>query len=57
MGCSGFALPAFHRAYEMIRKNPARYQALITHRFPLEEGQKAMETLSRGEAFKIMIEP
>ncbi|MBO4873523.1 MAG: alcohol dehydrogenase catalytic domain-containing protein [Lachnospiraceae bacterium] len=57
MGCSGFAIPAFRRAFEMIKKNPARYEALITHRFPLEEGQEAMNTLSRGEAFKIMIEP
>lgn len=57
MGCSGYAIPSFHRAFAMIRKNPARYQALITHRFPLEKGQEAMETLARGEAFKIMIEP
>ena len=57
MGCSGFAIPAFRRAFAMIKKNPARYQALITHRFPLEKGQEAMETLAKGEAFKIMIEP
>ena len=57
MGCSGFAMPAFRRAFEMIKKNPGRYQALITHRFPLEKGQEAMETLAKGEAFKIMIEP
>ena len=41
----------------MIKKNPARYEPLITHRFPLEKGQEAMETLAKGEAFKIMIEP
>ena len=43
--------------FSMIRKNPARYEALITHRLPLEKGQEAMEMLARGEAFKIMIEP
>ena len=57
MGCSGFAIPTFRRAFEMIKKNPARYQPLITHRFPLEKGQEAMQTLAKGEAFKIMIEP
>lgn len=57
MGCSGFALPAFNRAFGMIKQNPARYLPLITHRFPLEKGQEAMEMLARGEAFKIMIEP
>lgn len=57
MGCSGFALPAFHEAYERIRKNPACYERLITHRFPLEKGNEAMDTLRRGDAFKIMIEP
>ena len=57
MGCSGFALPAFHEAFDRIRKNPANYERLITHRFPLEKGSEAFETLKRGEAFKIMIEP
>ena len=57
MGCSGYALPAFHEAFSMIRKNPARYEALITHRKKKEKGQEAMEMLARGEAFKIMIEP
>ena len=56
-GCSGYALPAFRKAYEMIQGNPARYQTLITHRFPLEKGQEAMDILARGEAFKVMIEP
>ncbi len=57
MGCSGFGLDNFHEAFERIHKNPAHYAKLITHRFPLEKGQEAMETLKRGEAFKIMIEP
>ena len=57
MGCSGFALPAFHRAFAMIEKNPGRYEPLITHSFPLEKGQEAFEMLARGEAFKIMIKP
>lgn len=57
MGCSGFALPAFRRAFRMIENNPGRYEPLITHRFPMEKGQEAFEMLSRGEAFKIMIEP
>ena len=56
-GCSGFALPAFYEAFKRIQADPDRYRKLITHHFPLEKGQEAMETLSRGDAFKIMIEP
>ena len=56
-GCSGYALPAFRKAFEMIQTKPARYAPLITHRFPLEKGQEAMEILARGEAFKVMMEP
>lgn len=57
MGCSGFALPAFREAFERIQKNPPCYERLITHRFPLDKGNEAMDTLRRGDAFKIMIEP
>ena len=33
------------------------FERYTMNRFPLEKGQEAMETLAKGEAFKIMIEP
>lgn len=57
MGSSGFSIPAFHEAFERIRKNPERFRNLITHRFPLKDGQAAMQYLKKGEAFKILLEP
>ena len=57
MGSSGFTLDQFRRAYETVRKNPDHYRRLITHTFPLDEGQEAFEFLKDGRAFKIVIEP
>ena len=56
-GSSGFNLPAFHRAYGIIKADPAHFRRLITHRFPLERATEAFETLAEGKAFKIMIQP
>jgi L-iditol 2-dehydrogenase len=54
-GSSGFHLAAFHRAYEIIRADPAHFRRLITHRFPLDEATEAFETLAAGQAFKVLI--
>ncbi len=56
-GSSGFNLPAFHRAYEIIRQNPAHFRRLITHRFDLENASEAFETLAEGKAFKVLVKP
>ncbi|HWQ07282.1 MAG TPA: alcohol dehydrogenase catalytic domain-containing protein [Feifaniaceae bacterium] len=56
-GSSGFNLPAFHRAYEIIRQNPAHFRRLITHRFVLEDASEAFETLAEGKAFKVLVQP
>lgn len=56
-GSSGFALPHFHAAYEMLRANPAHFRQLITHEFPLEQGQEAFDLMKRGQALKILLRP
>jgi len=56
-GSSGFNLPAFHRAYDLIKADPAHFRKLITHRFPLEKATEAFETLAQGKAFKVLIQP
>lgn len=55
-GSSGFSMNTFHRAFEFIKANPANYERMITHVFPLEKGEEAFDMLRSGEAFKIMIE-
>lgn len=56
-GSSGFSMHTFHEAYALIKANPANYERLITHTFPLEKGMEAFDMLRSGDAFKIMIEP
>jgi len=56
-GSSGFNLEAFHRAYEIIKGDPAHFRRLITHRFDLADATQAFETLAAGKAFKILLRP
>ena len=56
-GTSGFSLPYFHRAFEIIAKNPAHYRRLITHRFDLAGAEEAFRILAAGEALKVLIRP
>lgn len=56
-GSSGFSLPHFRRAFEMIRQSPALYRRLITHTFPLSQGEQAFRLFQSGEAFKVMLTP
>lgn len=57
LGCSGFSLKQFRRAFKIISANPDHYRRLITHEFPLGEGEKAFELLQSGDAFKILLKP
>lgn len=54
-GSSGFNMATYHKAFELIKANPANYERMITHTFPLEKGTEAFDMLRSGEAFKIMI--
>jgi L-iditol 2-dehydrogenase len=56
-GCSGFALPHFKQAFDMISAAPEHFHKLITHRFPLAQGMDAFALLSEGKAFKIVLVP
>src|SRR5205807_6875020 len=44
------------RAYELLRNHRVRPEALVTHRFPLPEIQRAYETARRGgSALKVLV--
>src|SRR5262249_35202459 len=44
------------QAYELLRQGRVRLEALVTHRFPLDNIQKAYETARRGgPALKVLI--
>lgn len=54
-GSSGFNMATFHKAFDLIKANPENYERMITHTFPLEQGEAAFDMLRSGDAFKIMI--
>ncbi|HEY9055143.1 MAG TPA: alcohol dehydrogenase catalytic domain-containing protein [Rectinemataceae bacterium] len=56
-GSFGYAMPQFLRALELVKADPEGFARVITHRLPLSEGKAAFDLLSRGEAFKIVLEP
>jgi len=56
-GSFGYAMPHFLKALDLVQADPAGFSRVITHRMPLSEGKAAMDLLSRGEAFKIVLEP
>jgi L-iditol 2-dehydrogenase len=56
-GCSGFALSHFREAFSLIVEAPEHFHKLITHHFPLDEGEKAFALLAQGKAFKIILAP
>ena len=41
----------------MIEANKDSFRQLITHRLPLEEGEKAFAMLQKAEALKIVLVP
>jgi len=56
-GCSGFGLPDFIKALELISKHVSHFSKLITHVLPLSEGERAFSLLEQGKAFKIVLTP
>lgn len=56
-GSSGFALRHFHQAFRMISENPQAFGQLVTEELPMEQAEDAFWRLSRGEAFKVMLQP
>lgn len=56
-GSFGYALPQFREALELIKAHRETFEKVITHRLPLEEGQKGFDLLAAGEAFKIILKP
>ena len=56
-GSSGFNLPMFRAAYDIIRGDKQRFLQLITHVFELNDAVEALETQSSGKAFKVLIRP
>ncbi|MDH7602806.1 MAG: zinc-binding dehydrogenase [Armatimonadota bacterium] len=45
------------QALNVIRREPDVFGSLITHRFPLERANEALEVMRRREAIKAVIEP
>lgn len=56
-GSSGYNLDAFHRAYDIIKADPAHFRQVITHRFGIDAATTAFETLAAGQAFKVFVQP
>ena len=45
------------RIFQVIRANQAKLEQLISHRFPLDQVQKAWETQLGGECAKVLLKP
>ncbi len=56
-GCSGYALPHFKEALEMIMKHRNIFSRVISGRMPLARGKEAFTLLQAGQAFKIVLKP
>ena len=56
-GTYGFDIAHFREALEMVEGNKETFRQLITHRLPMEEGEKAFGMLQRAEALKIVLVP
>ena len=56
-GTYGFDIAHFREALEMVEGNKDTFRQLITHRLPMEEGEKAFGMLQRAEALKIVLVP
>ena len=54
LGCSGFTLGQFRRAWELIRKRPEHYRRLITHVLPQKRARRpsgCCGTAARSRSF------
>ena len=56
-GSYGLDIAHFREALAMVEGNKDSFRQLITHRLPLEEGEKAFEMLQKAEALKIVLVP
>lgn len=57
VGCSGYALPHFREALELIVRHRGMFSRLISGRVPLARGKEAFTMLQAGQAFKIVLKP
>jgi L-iditol 2-dehydrogenase len=56
-GCSGYALPHFKEALELINEHRDIFSRVISDRMPLARGEEAFAKLQAGRAFKIVLKP
>ena len=54
LGCRPVDYP---RAIEMVRQRRIRLTDLVTHRFPLEQIDEALDTLRGGDAIRVVVTP
>jgi 6-hydroxycyclohex-1-ene-1-carbonyl-CoA dehydrogenase len=54
LGCRPVDYP---RVLELVRRGRLKVAELVTHRFPLEEIDRALDTLRRGEAIRSVVVP
>lgn len=45
------------QSISLVRRSPAAFEGLVTHRFPLEEATEALETVGKRAAMKAVIVP
>lgn len=57
IGCLGTSPAAFSQTVDIAAAEGERFAQLITHRFPLEETEKAILAVGRSDAVKVVIEP
>ena len=54
LGCRPVDYP---RVIEMVRQGRVRLSELVTHRFPLDRIEEALETLRSGDAIRVVVTP
>ena len=54
LGCRPVDYP---RVIEMVRQGRIRLSELVTHRFPLDEIETALDTLRSGAAIRVVVTP
>jgi L-iditol 2-dehydrogenase len=45
------------RAVDLVARGAIDVESLVTHRFPLDQGERAFEVLERREGIKVLVEP
>ena len=59
IGISNHPLQGYEKAFRLMRKYGEKlsFRKIVTHIFPLEEAQEAMDTAIKGKAMKVVIKP